>query len=496
MEKKTNHLRELPFIAQIGLLMGPFLSMLDSNIVNVALPDIASSIDASMNVVQWIVSGYLLAISAFIAASGFLAKRFGNYRVYIFSMIGFTLGSLLCAVAPNISFLIAARVIQGMFGSSLVPIAISMLVGSDGDRDKEFPIYMGIILFLSPALAPTIGGLLIHFFNWQSIFWVNVPIGILGCLAVMKLPESHRIKGDSKQKFDALGFLLFSAGLTLITYGVSKGPEDGWFAGSVWPLWGSGLASFVLYYFWSRRCRFPIISLKILKEENALLSLILCVIASVAMYSILIMVPVFMENIMQTSPVTTGLVLLPQGIVTGLGTYLGNKLPKRFGVKVSVIAGMELLVSGTLLLQVMDAQTSNIAIAALLLLRGFAVGLVIQPLLTRLLGGLAPVEQTNVTTLFTSAQRLGGASGVALITTFLQARVTANTQNVLAQLGISPDSAASGAGGAVPPQIQAQLTNAMVKGFHETVWLITAFSALGILMALLLKRKKKKTAEE
>lgn len=480
----------ISFIAQMGLLMGPFLSMLDSNIVNVALPDIAKSIGASMEVVQWIVSAYLLAISAFIAASAYLAKRFGNYRVYIFSMIGFTLGSLLCAVAPDINLLIAARVVQGMFGSSLVPIAISMLVGQNSK--KEFPVYMGIILFLAPALAPTLGGLIIHYWNWQMIFWVNVPIGIFGCFAALRLPETHRLKDDRAQKFDILGFVLFSAGLTLITYGASKGPEDGWFTFPVWAFWSGGIAAFVLYWLWSRKCANPIISVKALKEGSALLSILLCIIASVAMYSILVLVPVFMQNTMGASPISTGLVLLPQGILTGLGTFIGNKLPQKFGVKASVVSGMLLLAGGTLLLQLLTPTSSYVEIACLLLLRGLAIGFVIQPLLTRLIGGLPAIEQTNITALFTSAQRLGGAAGIALITTFLQARETFNIQQVLAQFGI--DSANASGAGTIPPAVKAQLMDAATKGFHETVWLITAFSAVGILAAFLLSGKKKEKA--
>src|SRR5215831_10536802 len=149
------HSRRLSLAAQAGLLAGPFLSMVDSNIVNVALPDIAAQLHATLDTAQWIISGYLLSLAALLAASAYLAKRFGIRRVYLVSLLGFTLASTLCAVSPTIGFLIVMRAAQGALGAPLVPLAMSMLLG-DAETTKEFPPAVGMVLFLAPALGPTL----------------------------------------------------------------------------------------------------------------------------------------------------------------------------------------------------------------------------------------------------------------------------------------------------------------------------------------------------
>src|SRR5262245_13860738 len=185
----------LSLAAQAGLLAGPFLSMVDSNIVNVALPDIATQLHATLDTAQWIVSGYLVSLAAVLAASPYLAKRFGTRRVYLMSLLGFTIASMLCAVAPNIGLLIGLRAVQGALGAPLVPLAMSMLLG-DAQTTREIPPAVGMVLFLAPALGPTLGGLLIHLGGWPLVFLVNVPFGLCGALGARRIP-AHKVPRHS-----------------------------------------------------------------------------------------------------------------------------------------------------------------------------------------------------------------------------------------------------------------------------------------------------------
>ena len=199
---------------QAGLLAGPFLSMLDSNIVNVALPDIALQLHSSLEMAQWIVSGYLLALAAVLAASAYLAKRFGTSRVYLVSLLGFTLASALCALAPTMGVLIAARALQGALGAPLVPLAMGMLLGQVGTA-RQMPPAAGIVLFLAPAIGPTIGGLLLHLGGWPLIFLINVPFGLLGAFGIWRLVRSTPVSHQPRTHFDVVGLLLLSSGLVL-----------------------------------------------------------------------------------------------------------------------------------------------------------------------------------------------------------------------------------------------------------------------------------------
>ncbi len=310
---------------QAGLLAGPFLSMLDSNIVNVALPDIAVQLHSPLEIAQWIVSGYLLALAAVLAASAYLAKRFGTSRVYLISLLGFTLASALCALAPTMGVLIAARALQGALGAPLVPLAMGMLLGQGGAA-RQMPPAAGIVLFLAPAIGPTIGGLLLHLGGWPLIFLINVPFGLLGAFGIWRLVRRTPFSHQPRTHFDVVGLLLLSSGLVLAIYGATQGAQFGWTTLSSWPYLICGLCLLALYVVWAFRHAHPAVDLKVLRHPQPALAVGLSALVAIVLFVMLFLIPVFLESVQGLSPVVAGLALLPQGLVTGVGTVLGTRL--------------------------------------------------------------------------------------------------------------------------------------------------------------------------
>ncbi len=471
-----------------GLLAGPFLSMVDSNIVNVALPDIATQLHSTLPTAQWILTGYLLALAAGLAASAYLAKRFGTRRVYLASLIGFTAASALCALAPTIGVLIALRVLQGALGAPLVPLAMTMLLGGENNAARSMPAAAGVILFLAPALGPTLGGLLIHVAGWPLIFLVNVPFGTLGVIGVLRLRDPAATVVDRGVRFDPLGMLALAAGLALVIYGMTEGPQRGWASTEVWPeLVGGGLLLLV-YVVWAARVMHPAVDLKLLRHAQPALAVLLCTVASVVMFSMLVLVPIFVEQLQGESALVAGLILLPQGLVTGLGLLLGMRMA-RYGVRFSALLGMLLLTLCTAALLLLTLSTPAWVTALLLSARGLAIGLVIQPLLTALLAGLTPAETADGNTLFNVAERLGGSIGIAVLITVFTLRehdrvrqALAHLTNPLGSQGLSAGSIAQ-----LPPAVRALLAQSALAGYHDTIWLLTGISALGLLATLLLR---------
>ena len=215
-------------VARYGLLVGPLLSMIDSSIVNVAVPDIGRELNAPLDEVQWVVSGYLLALGVALAVTAYAAKRFGTMRVYTISMILFVLVSAACAVAPDIGSLIAFRAVQGFVGAPLVPLALSILLGKDGIGGGKIPISAALTLFLAPALGPTLGGLLIGAGGWRWIFLVNVPVGIVGLLLLLRVPKHLGAPANASIRFDPVGFTLLAAGLTSCLEDPEQAKADGY----------------------------------------------------------------------------------------------------------------------------------------------------------------------------------------------------------------------------------------------------------------------------
>ncbi len=491
--RHTEEQSRLALVTQVGLLAGPFLSMVDSNIVNLALPTIATGLHTSLAGAQWTVSGYLLALAAMLAASAYLAKRFGARRVYLTSLLGFTAASALCAFAPTIGLLIAARALQGALGAPLTPLAMGMLLGKGGAGRRMSPA-AGMLLFLAPALGPTVGGLLIPVAGWPSIFLVNVPFGIAGALAVLRMPGLAAERGDPAVRFDPLGLILLAAGLALTTYGASQGPLDGWLAPGVWPCWVGGVCLLLAYVPWARRLPHPAVDLALLRCPQTALAIGLCCLTSVVLFAMLFLIPVFMQDIQGASPLVAGLTLFPQGIVTGLGTVLGMRCARRAGVRGSAALGLGILTVCTMALAPVGLDTPAWVTALILSGRGLAIGLTIQPLLMTMMGGLTTGQLADGNTLFNVAERLGGSVGIPLLATFFQVREQTRATGVMASLprpavrvGALNQGLTAHAVAALPPLLRARLAQAAVGGFHDTIWLLAALSLLGVCGALLLR---------
>jgi EmrB/QacA subfamily drug resistance transporter len=402
-------------VARYGLLIGPLLSMIDSSIVNVAVPDIAKELDATLDQVQWVVSGYLLALGVSLALTAYLAKRFGVLRVYTISMVLFVLASAACALAPTIESLIAFRALQGFVGAPLVPLALSILLGKDGIGGGKVPISAALTLFLAPALGPTLGGLLIGAGGWRWIFIVNVPVGIVGLLLLLRVPKHIGALGSKLAKFDPFGFILLAVGLTGALFGATEGTSQGWDDPVSWVPLSVGLLLLVGYTFWALHRAHPAVDVQMIRHRNSAIALVLQVACSVVAFGTVFLLPVFTQSVQGHSAFATGIALLPQGIVMGVATFAGQKLAARVPLKVLVVSGFAILAISSVFLLFLEQDTPLWAIALILSGRAIAIGLVTAPLLVAMLAPLPEDQLADGNTLFNITQRLGGSIGVSIL---------------------------------------------------------------------------------
>lgn len=428
--------RRLGPLGIAGLLAGPFLSMVDSNVVNVAVPDIARSLHGPLSAVQWTVSGYLLALGTALAAAAFLERRFGSRPVYIASLAGFTAASALCAVAPSLPFLIAARVAQGLVGAPLVPVAMGMLLGPSSETRRQIPITAGILLFLAPAAGPTLGGVLINTFGWPAIFLINVPFGIAGLLGTLQLDPRIARPPQAVAPFDGVGLASLAVGLGLAVFGSGRGPVDGWLSATSWPFWVAGIVLLAGYILWARQREHPALHLTLITNAQAGLALALSSLAGLVLFAVLFLIPVYLQTVQHLSAFDAGLVLLPQGAVMGIGMGLTEGLVRRGLVRQTTIAGMVVLTVTTAAMLIIERQTPAWLTAAILSGRGLALGLVVQPLLARMLYRI-PVDQlADANTLFNVGERLSGSFGIAILASVYAVIGFHQTVLVLTALGV------------------------------------------------------------
>ena len=389
--------------------------MLDSSIVNVAIQPIARSLHASLTTMQWAVSGYLLALGAGLAGTAYLARRFGTLPVYRACLIAFTIASGLCALAPDAGFLIGARLLQGLVAAPLVPLAMSMLLGRDASGARNISPLAGIMLFLGPAIGPTVGGALIGVGGWRMIFLINVPLGTLAAVAVRFVPAGLAPGRKSGARFDLPGLVLLAAGLTGVLYATIQGGVAGWTTVSTWAPLVSGAALIAVYACWATRQDQPALDLSLARHRVPVLSMALCALASIVTWVMVFLLPVFVQSVQGRSALAAGLAMAPQGLITGLSTALGPRLLTRFTMRVTVLAGFALLAVASLGLLGVGASTPLWLIALILACRSVSIGLIINPLLQALTQPLPPEQMGDASTLFNTWQRVAGSFGIGTI---------------------------------------------------------------------------------
>lgn len=473
----------------VGLLAGPFLTMVDSSIVNVGLPAIAVSLHSSLTGVQWVASGYLLSLGLTLALVADGAKRWGSLRLYTLCLIGFTMFSGLSALAPSLPWLIAARVAQGLFGGPLVPLAMNMMFGTSAEQQRQMPAMAGMVLFLAPAIAPALGGLLIHWDGWPLIFLVNVPVGLVALVGVRQIPaaldqEAHAVVPP----FDRVGFVVLAAALTAVAFGSVEGPQHGWWAVFVWPMWVGGLVLLAAYGWWASHRRHPIVDIGLLASGQAVLALVLSALVSVVTFGVIFLVPAFMEDVQGRTAWVAGLALLPQGLVTGVGAVMGNRLPSWWGMRATVLVGMALLTASTVALDAVTATSSPWTIAVLIVGRGFAIGLVIQPLLN----GLAALPAARIpdgTTVFNIVERGAGTVGIGLLVSLFTVREAVRVQVAATRHHLTPSQVLTAVHhpGHTSPPVLHLVQRAETVGFHDVIDVITAISVAGLLLAMAIR---------
>ena len=405
-------------LVQYALLAGPLLSMLDSSIVNVAVEPIARELHAGLTTVQWTVSGYLLALGAGLAGTAYLARRSGTLPVYRVSVIAFTVASALCALAPDAAVLVAARVLQGLVAAPLVPLAMSMLLGRATGAARSISPAAGIMLFLGPALGPTVGGALIGVdpkTGWRAIFLINVPLGALAALAVRFVPPALAPGRTPGARFDLPGLILLAAGLTGLLLGASQGAASGWTSAVTLIPLAAGAALLAGYIRWAPRRDQPALDLSLARHPVPALSMALSALASVVTWAAVFLLPVFVQSVQGRSALAAGLTLLPQGLITGLSTALAPRLLTRLTIRLTVLAGFAILAVASLALFLVTATTPLWLIALILAVRSVSIGLVINPLLQALTEPLRPDQLNDANTLFNTCQRIAGSFGIGLL---------------------------------------------------------------------------------
>ncbi|HTZ86706.1 MAG TPA: MDR family MFS transporter [Solirubrobacteraceae bacterium] len=402
------------------VILGMIMSILDTTIVNVALRTLSKDLHSSIAQIQWVVTGYLLSLAAVIPITGWAARRYGAKRVYMISLVLFTVGSGLCAIATSTTELVLFRVLQGAGGGMIMPLG--QLIMAQVAGPKRMGRVMGVVsmpAMLAPIFGPIVGGAILQNLHWSWIFLVNLPVGVVAfALASRVLP--HTDSGEAG-KLDTTGVVLVSAGSTALVYGLSElGTHTSFTAPTVlWPTL-AGLLLTGVFIWHALHTERPLLDVRLYFNRVFGAASLTTFGLGAALFGAMILVPLYYQEVRHESVIVTGLLVGPQGLGMLIVMPLVSRFTQRFGGGRVAMLGVLVLSLATIPLAFVTASSSIVLISLALLVRGVGIGFSFMPAMTAAFASLRPDQLSDATPQLNVLQRVGGAIGTAVLAVVLQ----------------------------------------------------------------------------
>jgi EmrB/QacA subfamily drug resistance transporter len=411
-----------PYVWKIAgvVILGMIMSILDTTIVNVALRTLSTDLHSSISQIQWVVTGYLLSLAAIIPVTGWAARRYGAKRVYMTSLVLFTGGSALCAIASSTTSLVLFRVLQGAGGGMIMPVG--QLIMAQVAGPKRMGRVMGVVTMpamLAPILGPVVGGAILQNLHWSWIFLVNLPVGVVAfALAWRMLPQTD---SGAAGKLDITGLALLSSGTTALVYGLSElGTHTSFTAPTVvWPTL-AGIALIGVFIWHALRVERPLLDVRLYANRVFGAASLTTFGLGAALFGAMILVPLYYQEVRHESVIVTGLLVGPQGLGMLIVMPLVSRFTQRFGGGRVAIAGVLILSLASIPLAYVGDSTSILFISVVLLVRGVGIGFSFMPAMTVAFAALRPSQLSDATPQLNVVQRVGGAIGTAVLAVVLQ----------------------------------------------------------------------------
>ncbi|MEU6475420.1 MFS transporter [Streptomyces sp. NPDC047017] len=498
-------MRGHPWLTLITVAVGVMMVALDGTIVAIANPAIQKDLGASFADVQWITNGYFLALAVSLITAGKLGDRFGHRQTFLIGVTGFAAASGAIGLSNSIAMVVTFRVLQGLFGALLMPAALGLLRATFPAEKLNMAIGIwGMVIGASTAGGPILGGVLVEHVNWQSVFFINVPVGALALVLGLLILLDHRAE-NAPRSFDALGIVLLSGAMFCLVWALIKAPSWGWGDGTTWTFIAASVLAFAAFAFWETRVKEPLIPLGLFRSVPLSAGVVLMVLMAIAFMGGLFFVTFYLQNVHGMSPIDAGLHLLPLTGMMIVGspaagamiTKLGPRIPLAGGMVATAVAmyGMSTLKTGT------GSLTMSLWFALL--------GLGLAPVMvgaTEVIVGNAPMELSGVAGgLQQAAMQIGGSLGTAVLGAVMASKVDndlagnwkdaglppltpaqAHQASEAVQVGVAPVPKG------VPAEVAAKITSVahdtFISGMSLASLVAAGVAAVAVLVALLTKR--------
>jgi EmrB/QacA subfamily drug resistance transporter len=443
------------------LVVGALAVVFDTTIVSVALHQLATSLHVPVSTIQWVTTGYMLALGVAVPLSTWALARFGGKRVWMFALTVFLVGSVGSSLAWGAGSLIAWRVVQGLGGGLMLPVMTTLVMQAAGGRAIGRTLSWVVLpALLGPILGPLVGGAIITDLNWRFMFWVNVPFCVAGLiLAGLHLAEDTPAASAARPRLDVWGLVLLAPGIATVILGLSNaGSADGFDHPDVIVPLAVGVAFLIAFTTYALRRRDPLVDIRLLAARSVGSSSSVLFLSGFALFGAMLLLPLYYQEVRGVSALTAGLMLVPQGVGTLLSRQVAGPLTDRIGARSIAVVGFLVVAVATVPFSFVDATSNGWLLALWLLIRGVGLGAVTMPVMTASYVGLDRGQIAHSSVLTRIAQQIGGSFGTAVLAVILQQSISG--------------------------------TGAVVSGFHVAFWWATGFSLVATALCVWLPGRK------
>ncbi|MBB4904720.1 DHA2 family efflux MFS transporter permease subunit [Actinophytocola algeriensis] len=474
------------------VVLGAIMAMLDITVVNVAIDHLIGEFNTTLNTIQWVATGYTLALATVIPLSGWAADRFGTKRIYLIAVFLFMVGSALAGMAWSVESLILFRVLQGLGGGMLMPLGMTILTKAAGpDRIGRVMSVIGVPMLLGPIVGPILGGWLVDDVSWRWIFFINVPVGIVTLLLGMKILEKDEPR--PAEKLDVLGLLLLSPGLAALIYGLAQVPaHEGVGHPEVYLPAGVGAVLVATFIWHASRTEGALIDLKLFRDRGFGIAAVTMILFTVAFFGAMLLLPLYFQQVRGEGALAAGLLVAPQGIGAMLMMPIAGLIVDRIGSARIAQLGIVVIVGSMVLFTQLEGDTTYMAIGAALFVMGIGMGMTMMPIMSAALKTLRQKDVARASTSLNIIQQVAASIGTALLSVLLFNEVKEKLAPLAANAPAgtpAPDVATTSIGD-LPEPVRSQIADLMSEAYSSTFLWALVLLAVAFVPALFLPRGK------
>ncbi|GMA63488.1 DHA2 family efflux MFS transporter permease subunit [Alicyclobacillus fastidiosus] len=499
-----------PYLQLVIVLLGSFMAILDTSVVNVAIPKMEVALNTNTSSIQWVLTGYMLVTGIIVPTSGWLIDTLGPKKLLIFSLIVFTVASALCGVAWNLSSIIAFRILQAIGGGLLQPVAQTIIYRIfPRERIGAVMGLFGVTIMAAPAFGPLLSGYFVEYSSWRLIFFVNVPIGIVAIF--MAIVFMHEFSHEAKASLDVLGLTLSTIGFFALLYGFNNVPDHGWGSTIVRGSVAVGAVSLICLVITELRVKNPLLQLRVLTNYTYTVSLIIVSLLNVALFVGIFLLPLYLQNIMGYTPMRSGMFMTPAALASAVMMPISGRLFDKIGARPLGLIGLGILTVSTFGFTFLTTESTSSHIQFLYIVRSVGMGLAMMPIMTAgttALVAVAPQLVSQAAAVNNTVRQVASGLGTALLTVYMSKREIIRSAQLSSQMnpgspqglqltgltdklaasGLSPAAAHSQAISLIYARIQ---KNGFVLGMNDTFFISTILAGVAWAITIFIYRGKR-----